>query len=254
MTMLAMPRRDLVALLGLAMAAGAALWWWGISPAARWLDHGSTAGQPAAGPLATLAVFSAAWLLMTVGTMVPTTAPLLDSFARVSAVRPRRGWLTGAVIAGFICVWGVAGVVAGVVDLALHELVHTTALHAYAPLFLALALGLAGIYQLSGPAARCRRGCRSPISFLSRHWTGEPDVLRQSLAIGADYGRSCLGCCAPLMVVMLAVGMSNLAWMYGLALLGGLQKGAPWGEALAVPLGIVLLVAAAVVAVGQFAL
>lgn len=254
MTTLAMPRRDLAALLGLALVAGAGLWWWGASPAARWLEHGPTASRPAAGPVVMLAVFSAAWLLMTVGTMLPTAAPLLDSFARISAARGRRGWLAGAVVAGFIAVWGLAGVAAGVIDLVLHELVHTTALHAHVPLLLALALGLAGLYQLSGPAARCRRGCRSPLSFLGRHWTGGPDVIRQSLAIGADYGRSCLGCCAPLMVVMLAVGMGNLAWMYGLALVAGLQKGAPWGEALAVPLGVALLAAGAVVAVGHVAM
>jgi predicted metal-binding membrane protein len=78
-------------------------------------------------------------------------------------------------------------------------------------------------------------------------------VVRQSLAIGADYGRSCLGCCAPLMVVMLAVGMGNIAWMYLLAFVAALQKGASWGEALAVPVGLSLLVASGAVAAGHVA-
>lgn len=51
---------------------------------------------------------------------------------------------------------------------------------------------------------------------------------------------------------MLAVGMGNLAWMFLLDLLGALQKGTSWGQALVVPTGVALLVAAMVMAAPEF--
>ena len=138
---------------------------------------------------------------------------------------------------------------AGVADLLVRSLFHYPDWHPFVPLAVAATFALAGAYQLSDAAGRCRDRCRSPFGFLTRHWTGAPGVVRQSFAIGADYGRSCLGCCAPLMVVMLAIGMGNLAWMYVLALVGALQKQARWGERVATAVGVALLATAAAVAI-----
>ena len=246
MIALARPRLEHTLVAALTICGAASLWIWGASPAARWLDHGSAMPQDTA-PLFAIAIFSLAWLLMTVATMMPTALPLLSAFARVSAARPRRGVLTAAVVGGFLAVWTIAGVAAGVADVFVQNVLHRPAWHHYGPPALAATLAAAGAYQLSGFAGRCRDRCRTPFGFLSRHWTGAPDVLSQSFAIGADYGRSCLGCCAPLMVVMLVAGMSNLAWMYGLAVVAALQKQSHWGERLAGAIGIALLVSAGTV-------
>jgi predicted metal-binding membrane protein len=137
-------------------------------------------------PLIALAIFSLAWLPMTVATMMPTALPLLSAFAHVSAARPRRGVLTAAVVAGFLAAWTIAGVVAGIADLSVENVLHRPAWHHYGPLALAAMLAAAGVYQLSGFAGRCRDRCRTPFGFLSRHWTGAQDVVRHSFAIGAD--------------------------------------------------------------------
>lgn len=245
-------RPELVVLGGLAVAAGAGLWLWSTSPASRWLDHDSTALE--ATPLMFVAVFTSAWVLMTVAVMLPSATPLLEAFGRVTAARPRRGRLLAAVAAGFLAAWTIAGVVAAVADLGLHRTVERTPfLQRHVPLVTAGVLALAGGYQLSGVLSRCLRACRSPMGFLGRHWSGDPDVHRQALVIGADYGRSCLGCCAPLMVMMLALGMGDLAWVFLLGLVGAIQKHASWGHALVVPTGVVLLIAAGTVAIRHLA-
>jgi predicted metal-binding membrane protein len=110
------------------------------------------------------------------------------------------------------------------------------------------ALVLAGAHQLSPIAARCLDACRAPLSFVAPRWTGGADVHAQALRIGADYGRSCLGCCAGLMVVMLVVGMAAPVWMVGLGVLSAAHKLTAAGPALARATGIALLGTATVVA------
>ena len=107
-------------------------------------------------------------------------------------------------------------------------------------------LVVAGAYQLSPLALRCLRACRSPFGFLARGWTGRADVRRQAVRIGVAYGRSCLGCCAGLMAVLLVVGMANPGWMLALGAVMAVQKNAAWGARLAMASGC-LLIAAGVV-------
>jgi predicted metal-binding membrane protein len=238
-------RRDIALILALATAAGAGLWWWGASPAAHWLDHGDPA-------LPALAGSTAAWLLMTVATMLPTALPVLAAFDRVTAARPHRARLRSAVITGFLAVWALAGLLAALLMAAGHRLATAQSIVDGRGLAAGVLL-LAGAYQLCGLAGRCLRACRTPAGFLRQHWTGGPDVLRQSLAVGVAYGRSCLGCCAALLAVMLLVGMGNLGWMYLLALVGAVQKGAPGGERLARLVGLALLTAGGALVAGHVA-
>jgi predicted metal-binding membrane protein len=43
------------------------------------------------------------------------------------------------------------------------------------------------------------------------------------------------------MLLMFAVGMTNVGWMFLLGMLMALERNAPWGRRLVAPLGIVLL-------------
>ncbi|WP_048710059.1 DUF2182 domain-containing protein [Microvirga massiliensis] len=245
---ISLPRRDAALIIGLAAASGAGLLIWGTSPYARWLDHGSAPGH-FEGVWTGFIAFNLAWLLMTLGTMLPTALPMLDAFARVSDGRPNHTALTGAVVLGLVAVWTTAGLAAGLFDHGLRSLLFRIAGHSHAPhAAAAAAFAGAGLYQLSGFAERCRMACRSPIGVFARHWTGGPDVLRQSFAIGLDYGRSCFGCCAPLMAVMLVIGMGNLAWMFLLALAAAVQKHTPRGEVFAKLFGWCLVVSAVLLA------
>ncbi|MFF1383573.1 DUF2182 domain-containing protein [Arthrobacter sp. NPDC058288] len=71
----------------------------------------------------------------------------------------------------------------------------------------------AGVYQLTPLKDFCLRHCRSPVAFLL-HLSGYKGRLRD-VRVGMYVPRSvyCVCCCWGLMVVLIAVGMMNLAWM-----------------------------------------
>jgi predicted metal-binding membrane protein len=252
----AVPFRVAFLPLALAAAAFAALTAWGLSSSAHlmMLLPDGTHEMPGmvmpgdAGAPVLAAAFLGAWMLMVLATMLPTALPLLGAFERVAASRPRPGRLGMLVTGGFLAVWLTAGIVLAGIDVAVHRFVSATGPFYRPWLVPALVLALAGAYQLSPLARRCLTACRVPFSFIARRWTGLPGAHRQAWAIGVDYGRSCLGCCASLMAVMVVVGMVSPLWILGLGLLGALQKHAPGGQRLATATGVGLLVLAAVVA------
>ena len=78
-----------------------------------------------------------------------------------------------------------------------------------------------GVYQLSRPKDRCR-ALGSPIALLM-HYGSYRGRLRD-LRVGAHHGGYCLGCCWGLMVILIAVGVMNVAAMVGLAALVLIEK------------------------------
>lgn len=127
------------------------------------------------------------------------------------------------------------------VDTIVHYLAESVVLRDRLWLILPTTLAVAGIYQLSPLTGRCLRACRSPHGFLHRHWSGRPNKRMQAWRIGIDYGISCIGCCAALMLVMCAVGMANPLWMVLLGVLNGLPKFIRHGRAVAIATGWALL-------------
>jgi len=55
------------------------------------------------------------------------------------------------------------------------------------------------------------------------------------------HGVDCLGCCAGLMVGLVALGMMNLAWMLTAALIIFAEKTLPNSHRIARPLGVVMV-------------
>jgi predicted metal-binding membrane protein len=55
------------------------------------------------------------------------------------------------------------------------------------------------------------------------------------------HGVDCLGCCAGLMVGLVALGMMNLAWMLTAALIIFAKKTLPNSHRIARPLGVVMV-------------
>lgn len=192
--------------------------------------------------------FTISWLLMASATMLPTSIPLVSAFGRVVGTRSGAGRLVAIVVGTYLAVWAAAGLTLSAVDAALHVFVGHTPLRDHAPLVLAATLAVAGAYQLSARSDRCLRECRSPFSFLATRWTGTRRASSEATLIGIDYGVSCLGCCAALMLVMFAAGMTNPLLMVVLGGVAAAHKLAPWGPTLARATGGILLVTAAVVA------
>jgi predicted metal-binding membrane protein len=200
-----------------------------------------------------LLVFVAAWTLMTVAMMLPTSLPLILLFQRLIRQRSDRLQLLGLLIGGYIGIWVVFGALAHFADLFVHLAVDRFPwLEANAWLISAMTLGLAGLYQFTPLKYKCLEQCRSPLTFITRHWRGRHERA-QSFGLGVHHGLFCVGCCWALMLLMFAVGAGNIAWMLMLGTVMAVEKNLPWGRRLSAPLGITLLAAGVVVAVTQSA-
>jgi predicted metal-binding membrane protein len=72
-------------------------------------------------------------------------------------------------------------------------------------------LAVAGLYQLGPVQAASLRRCRAPLGLLMR---------RSGLGAGVEYAIACAGCCAGLMLALVALDtMMSVFWMAGLVAL-----------------------------------
>jgi predicted metal-binding membrane protein len=249
-------RRGVAPLLaGLIALCWAMLWLWRESPYARYLDHGgwieSTAlcrALPAGQVLAPAILYVGAWLLMLAAMMLPTVLPLLDRFDRLVRERPDRGRLAALVVAGYFLVWAGFGAAAHILDAWLHAAARQSgwlALNGW--LIGATVLAVAGFFQFSRLKYHCLARCRTPASFVVKHWRG-PRPRRDALLLGLDHGLFCVGCCWAIMLLMFVVGAGSLGWMLALGAVMALEKNARWGARLSRLLGVVLLAGAVFIA------
>jgi predicted metal-binding membrane protein len=237
-------RRDQVILGGLLVAlagsAWLALWLWGASPYGRYLHH-----EGGVGPLPLEAsLFAAGWVLMIVAMMLPSSIPLVVTFALLVRRRRRPGALVALLLAGYLAVWAGFGLGAWVLDRGIHTGVDALPwLAAHPQLILGTTLLAAGIWQFSPLRDRCLDECRSPLGFVMNRWRGVSE-RREAFAMGVAHGAFCVGCCWSLMLVMFGVGLANIAAMLALGALTAIEKNLPTGRRLTHPLGVVLVLAA----------
>jgi len=234
-------RRLFTALLvALVVLAWLALWVWDLSPYGRFLSHEQLAGVEIGfdgDALLFGIVFVTGWTLMTFAMMLPTSLPLVQLFRRMTQRRADSARLVVLLIAGYLSVWVLFGVVAHIGDRGLHELVQMSAwLEANAWVLGAGTLLLAGAYQFTPLKYHCLDKCRSPFSFINEHWLGSREQA-QAFRLGVHHGIFCVGCCWSLMLLMFAVGVGNLGWMLVLGTVMAVEKNMPWGRRLSAPLG-----------------
>jgi predicted metal-binding membrane protein len=255
------PRGFVLVALPLSALAWAALWLWAQSPYGRYLDHGDWTeiglaasicrALPAGELLLPGLLYVGGWVLMTAAMMLPTTLPLLEIVARMGAARRDGRLLLGLVIAGYLGVWSLFGVVAHLADLGLHALVPQSPWLTFNGWALGAAiLALAGLFQFSDLKRRCLEACRTPMAFVIQHWRGH-NQRRQALLLGAHHGLYCVGCCWALMLLMFVVGTGSVGWMLALGAVMAAEKNLPWGRKLSAPLGVGLLVWSAAIVIVQ---
>jgi predicted metal-binding membrane protein len=180
---------------------------------------------------------------MTVAMMLPTSVPLVATFAALVGRRPRPALLVSLVVVGYLGTWTAFGLAVYLADRGLHALVEATPWLAAHPQLIAGGVLLAGgAYQFSALKYRCLDECRSPLGFVLSRWTGSRPGL-EAVRIGIAHGVFCLGCCWSLMLVMFALGLGNLAWMFGLGVVMTIEKNLPIGRRLGRPVGALLLFA-----------
>jgi predicted metal-binding membrane protein len=172
-----------------------------------------------------LAVFVPVWTLMMAAMMLPSVTPTTSLYAK-TVVRNRTARIAG-LVAGYLAVWAAAGLPAyGLAWLAGWLTgTHPGTAHVLAVVVFAVC----GVYQLSSLKDRCLAHCRSPLALLLHY--GSYRGRFRDLRVGAHHGGYCLGCCWGLMVILVAVGVMNVAAMVGLAALVLIEKAWRWGPA-----------------------
>jgi predicted metal-binding membrane protein len=235
------PRRDR-AILGGSLVALAALAWlslgiWAASPFGVYLHH-----EGGVGPLPLeVVLFVLGWVLMIVAMMLPSSIPLVMTFAALVGRRRRPGRLVLLLLCGYLSVWGAFGLAAWLLDRGIHWAVDVSPwLQQHSQVIIGATLLAAGLWQFSPLRDRCLDECRSPLGFVLNRWRGAAE-LRESFAMGVAHGAFCVGCCWSLMLVMFGVGLGSVTAMLALGALTAIEKNLPWGRRLTRPLGFALV-------------
>ncbi|HET6633977.1 MAG TPA: DUF2182 domain-containing protein [Streptomyces sp.] len=184
-------------------------------------------------------LFLATWMLMMAAMMLPAVTPFMVGMRRLLGARAGGGTL-GALVAGYLLVWGLSGVLGYAVVQAFENLAMrgdaVVAVRAGAAVLVA-----AGVYQFTPLKHWCLVRCRSPLALVVRYAAPATRNRRGALRVGVVHGGYCLGCCWALMGVLLAAGVMSLIWMAAIAGVITLEKVLPRAETFALGIGVVLL-------------
>jgi predicted metal-binding membrane protein len=210
----------------------AAVAWWSTADRMAGMDEGPGTD------LGALGWFLGVWVVMMAAMMLPSVAPTVALYARMT----RRKAPTAALVfaAGYVLTWTAAGVLAyGLLDLGRALLADELAWESYGRWVAGGTLVLAAAYELTPLKHACLNKCRSPLGFLLGSWR---EGLGGALAMGARHGAWCVGCCWALMASLFALGVMSLAWMAFVAALIALEKTLPWGRPVTYATALVLFV------------
>jgi predicted metal-binding membrane protein len=188
-----------------------------------------------------LAPFLGLWAVMMAAMMLPSVAPVAVLWTRLiggaSAGAGRLGRMS-AFLSGYLLVWAALGTVAFAALAGAGRLL--TASPVAAKWLGAAIFVTAGIYQLTPWKDWCLRRCRSPIGALM-YYLGFKGRSRD-VRVGLHHGATCAGCCWGLMIVLIAVGVMNVAVTAALAVVILAEKLWRYGKPFSQAVGVVLVV------------
>lgn len=181
-------------------------------------------------------LFLGMWVAMMAAMMFPAAAPMVLMYGRM-----RRGDPPSIALftASYIVLWFGFGALAYLLGAA----VETAASQSE---WVAMNWGraggallvLAGVYQVSPLKEVCLRQCRSPLSFVMTRWR---DGRSGAVRMGLVHGISCMGCCWLLFVILIPLGVMNVAAMGAVAALVFAEKVLPLGKAVGTAAAAVLV-------------
>jgi predicted metal-binding membrane protein len=199
----------------------AALAWWSTIDRMRGMDEGFGTSP------GTLLWFLGVWVVMMAAMMLPSVAPTVALYSRMT--RSRAPLAPLIFTSGYFLTWAGAGVVAfGAADLIGGIAGEQLAWDMAGRWVAAGILFIAALYELTPLKVVCLRKCQSPLGFLLGSWRGG---LSGALRMGVKHGAWCVGCCWALMAALFALGVMSLAAMAFVAALIAAEKLLPWRRA-----------------------
>ena len=178
----------------------------------------------------------AMWVLMMIGMMTSSVAPMILIYARVgrqAATQDKPFAASGWFAAGYLLAWAGISLVATSLQWALERAaLLTPTMESASNILGAIVLILAGLYQWTPLKEACLAYCQSPLIFIQQQggFRGDPGG---ALALGFRHGIYCIGCCWALMALLFVGGVMNLLWIAVLAILILLEKLTPFGRVVA---------------------
>jgi predicted metal-binding membrane protein len=173
------------------------------------------------------------WIVMMVGMMTPSAAPMILLYARVGRQAAIDGkpfasssWFAG----GYLFAWAGFALAATCAQWVLDRAALLTPAMASATALVGggFLIG-AGLYQCTSLKDRCLVQCQSPMQFIQRSGGFRRDPAG-SFRLGMTHGRYCIGCCWALMTLLFVGGVMNLLWITGIAALALTEKLIPAGR------------------------
>ena len=172
-------------------------------------------------------LFFLMWVAMMVAMMFPSAAPMILVFAR--SQQGKHNGSTTLFVAAYLALWVIFGAVTFSLGVGVEALAERSS---WVARNWARAGGVllvtAGLYQLSPLKQRCLAKCRSPLSFLLQRWRSGPTG---AVRMGLEHGVYCLGCCWLLFLVLVPLGLMNLAAMLMVTFVVFAEKALMWGRA-----------------------
>jgi predicted metal-binding membrane protein len=187
-------------------------------------------------------LFFTMWVAMMVAMMFPAAAPMVVMYGRMRRSDP----LSVSLFTGsYIALW----IAFGALAFALGRFVETQAGRS---MWVAdnwargagVLLVVAGMYQLTPLKDVCLRHCRTPLGFVMTNWR---DGRIGALRMGFKHGMYCVGCCWLLFLVLVPLGVMNIAAMVAVTLVVFGEKVLPWGQRIARVAAVGLVVYGALV-------
>ena len=189
-------------------------------------------------------LFFTMWVAMMTAMMFPAAAPMVVMYGRMRRSDPASVALfAGSYIALWIAFGGVAFAIAWITE---RRVSHSMWLAANWARGGGVLLVLAGLYQLTPLKDLCLRQCRTPLAFVMQHWR---DGRAGAINMGLRHGAFCLGCCWLLFLILVPIGVMNIAAMIAVTLVVFAEKVLPWGRGIGRVAAVGLVVYGALVIV-----
>ena len=192
-------------------------------------------------PLGQLGWFVSIWVVMMAAMMLPSVAPTVALYSRMTRSRSAAAPLlfTG----GYLLTWAAAGLAAFAIAEGSGRVAGGALAWDRAGRWTAGAtLIAAAAYELTPLKDVCLGKCRSPLGALLGSWRGG---AAGAVSMGIRNGAWCVGCCWALMAALFALGVMSITWMIVIAALIVLEKLLPWRET-AEAITVVVLLALAI--------